>query len=77
MFGEALFAFGVKVRSGFGQDLSEGVATFGLILTIAGAAERARETLAAAAGLYIVAAYWFYHIRPLYNQSGGNAPLTL
>ena len=59
MFGEALFALGVKVRSGFGQDLSEGVATFGLILTIAGTAGRARETAAAAVGLYIVAAYWF------------------
>ena len=59
MFGEALFALGVKVRSGFGQDLSEGVATFGLILTVAGATGRARETVAAAVGLYIVAAYWF------------------
>ena len=39
--------------------LSEGVATFGLILTIAGAARRARETVAAAVGLYILAAYWF------------------
>lgn len=59
MFGEALFTLGVKARSGFGQDLSEVVATFGLILTIAGAAGRARETVAAAVGLYIVAAYWF------------------
>ena len=59
MFGEALFAFGIKARSGFGQDLSEGVATFGLILTIAATATRKTETLAAAVGLYIVAAYWF------------------
>ena len=36
MFGEALFAWGVKERSGFGQSLSEAVATFGLVLTIAG-----------------------------------------
>jgi glycerol uptake facilitator-like aquaporin len=58
MFGEALFALGIKARSGFGQHLSEGVATFGLILTIAGAG-RARETVAAAVALYILAAYWF------------------
>lgn len=59
MFGEALFAFGVKARGGFGQDLSEGVATFGLILTIAGTATRKTETVAAAVGLYILGAYWF------------------
>ena len=59
MFGEALFAFGVKARNGFGQDLSESVAAFGLVLTIAGASNRARETIAAAVGLYILAAYWF------------------
>src|SRR5258706_3486987 len=57
MFGEALFAFGVKARTGFGQNLSEAAATFGLILTIAGAADRARETVAAAVALYILAAY--------------------
>src|SRR5882762_9336827 len=44
MFGEALFAVGVKARTGFGQNLSEAVATFGLMLTIAGAGDRARET---------------------------------
>jgi glycerol uptake facilitator-like aquaporin len=59
MFGEALFAFGVKARGGFGQYLSEGVATFGLILTIVGTATRKTETVAAAVGLYILAAYWF------------------
>jgi glycerol uptake facilitator-like aquaporin len=59
MFGEALFALGVKARGGFGQMLSEAVATFGLILTIAGVSGRSRETIAAAVALYIVAAYWF------------------
>ena len=59
MFGEALFAWGVKARSGFGQILSEGVATFGLVLTIAGVSGRERETVAGAVGLYIGAAYWF------------------
>jgi glycerol uptake facilitator-like aquaporin len=59
MFGADIFALGVKARSGFPQWLSEGVATFGLVLTIAGTAGRSRETVAAAVALYIVAAYWF------------------
>jgi glycerol uptake facilitator-like aquaporin len=59
MFGETLFAWGVKERSGFGQWLSEGVATFGLILTVAGCRERSRETVASAVALYIASAYWF------------------
>lgn len=59
MFGEAVFALGVKARFGPGQWLSEAVATFGLVLTIAGTADRSRETVAASVGLYIVAAYWF------------------
>lgn len=59
MFGEALLAWGVKERSGFGQSLSEGVATFGLVLTIAGCRGRSRETVAAAVALYIASAYWF------------------
>ena len=59
MFGEALFAWGVKVRSGFGQWLSEGVATFGLVLTIRGCSGLNRETVAGAVALYIAGAYWF------------------
>lgn len=59
MFGEAVFAWGVKARSGYGQWLSEGIATFGLVLTITGAAHRSRESIAALVALYIVAAYWF------------------
>ena len=59
MFGEPVFAFGLKARTGAGQWLSEAVATFGLVLTIAGTAQRSRETLAASVALYIVAAYWF------------------
>ena len=59
MFGEALFVFGIKPRNGFGQILSEGTATFGLVLTIAGASGRSRETVAAAVALYIGSAYWF------------------
>lgn len=59
MFGEPIFALGVKVRSGAAQFLSESVSTFGLVLTIAGTAHRSRETIAASVALYIVAAYWF------------------
>ncbi len=59
MFGEPVFALGIKARGGAGQLLSEAVATFGLVLTIAGTAGRAREAVAGAVALYIVAAYWF------------------
>ena len=59
MFGEPVFALGVKPRTGASQFLSEAVATFGLVLTIAATANRSRETIAASVALYIVAAYWF------------------
>jgi glycerol uptake facilitator-like aquaporin len=59
MFGEALFVWGAKERSGFGQWLAEGVATFGLVLTIAGCKGRSHETVAGAVALYIASAYWF------------------
>jgi glycerol uptake facilitator-like aquaporin len=59
MFGSAIFAWGVKTRSGLGQWLSEGVATFGLVLTILNLQRARLETVAAAVALYIVAAYWF------------------
>jgi len=59
MFGADILALGVKARSGFPQWLSEGVATFGLVLTIAGTASRSREAVAGAVALYITSAYWF------------------
>jgi glycerol uptake facilitator-like aquaporin len=59
MFGQDIFAWGIKPRTGLGQWLSEGVATFGLVLTILGLGGRRLETIAAAIALYIVAAYWF------------------
>lgn len=59
MFGEAILQASLKVRSGPAQWLSEGVATFGLILTIF-ATHRARaDFVPVAVGLYITAAYWF------------------
>jgi glycerol uptake facilitator-like aquaporin len=59
MFGEPLFAFSTKVRAGPAQWWSEVVATFGLILVIAGCARHGAKTVAAAVGAYIAAAYWF------------------
>jgi len=59
----AMFALPVievshKLRDGPSQWLSEFVATFGLLLTIAGCA-RKPDTTPALVGLYIAAAYWF------------------
>jgi glycerol uptake facilitator-like aquaporin len=59
MFGEALFEFSSKVRTGPAQWLSEIVATFGLVLVIAGCARHGVKTVAATVGAYIAAAYWF------------------
>jgi len=59
MFGEPLIQISHKVRSGPAQWLSEGVATFGLILTIFVTHAARRAFVPAAVGLYITAAYWF------------------
>ena len=59
MFELPLWQAGVKIRSGPGQWLAEGIATFGLLLTIL-ATLRARPTaVPMSVGLYILAAYWF------------------
>lgn len=57
MFGMQIIAAGVTARTGANLWIAEAIATFGLLLTIAGCNGR-RET-AAAVGLYIAAAYWF------------------
>lgn len=49
----------VKPRTGLGQWLGEGIATFGLILTILGTLRHRPSAVPAAVGLYITAAYWF------------------
>lgn len=46
-------------RSGAALWLSEGVATFGLMMTIAGAARHAPAQLPALVGAWIAAAFWF------------------
>jgi len=58
MFGSAIVEVSHKLRDGPAQWLSEFIATFGLLLTIAGCA-RKPDTTPALVGLYIAAAYWF------------------
>ena len=58
MFAMPVIEFSEKLRDGPSQWLSEFVATFGLLLTIAGCA-RKPDTTPALVGLYISAAYWF------------------
>jgi glycerol uptake facilitator-like aquaporin len=59
MFDLASFQLSQTVRTGPGQWLSEGVATFGLLLTIFGCLANAPASVPFAVGLYITAAYWF------------------
>jgi glycerol uptake facilitator-like aquaporin len=54
-----LFSQSMHAREGFGQALSEGVATFGLVLTIFAVARWRRSAVPLAVGSYITAAYWF------------------
>lgn len=59
MFDMEVVQVSQKVRASEGQWISEGVATFGLVMTILGTL-RARPTwVPVAVGLYITAAYWF------------------
>ena len=48
-----------KLRTGPAQWFAEGVATFGLVLTILGTLRWGTRIVAAGVGLYITAAYWF------------------
>jgi glycerol uptake facilitator-like aquaporin len=59
MFDLPVFQASEKIRSSAGQWTAEIVATFGLLLTIFGCARHGVQTVAAAVGLYITAAYWF------------------
>jgi glycerol uptake facilitator-like aquaporin len=59
MFELPVWQISQTVRSGSGQWLAEGVATFGLLLTILGCVARAPQATAYAVGLYITSAYWF------------------
>ncbi len=59
MFELPLWQAGVKLRSGPGQWLAEGVATFGLLLTILATLRARPAAVPMSVGLYILAAYWF------------------
>ena len=58
-FDLSLLQLSGKMRSGSGQWVAEGVATFGLLLTILGVSKARPDFVPTAVGLYIVAAYWF------------------
>lgn len=59
MFGLPLLQVSTHARADAGLWVSEGVATFGLLLTILASARHTPERTPAHVGLYIVAAYWF------------------
>lgn len=59
MFDLPLWQLSQTSRSGPGQWLAEGIATFGLVATILGCRAFARDAVPYAVGLYITAAYWF------------------
>lgn len=59
MFDDTLVQFSQKVRTGPSQWFSEGVATFGLVLTILATLRSNPSSVPMAVGLYITAAYWF------------------
>ncbi|WP_431297936.1 aquaporin [Tabrizicola sp. BL-A-41-H6] len=58
MFDLPIWQLSTTPRSGTGQWIAEGVATFGLVLTILGAIH-ARANVALMVAAYIAAAYWF------------------
>jgi len=59
MFDLSIVQLSQKVRSGWGQALSEWVAAFGLVATILLTLRVRPEAVPTSVGLYITAAYWF------------------
>ena len=59
MFELPLWQVSHHIRSGPGQWLGEGIATFGLLLTILGTVQNRPAWVPASVALYITAAYWF------------------
>ena len=59
MFDVDLVQVSTKTRTGMGQWLAEGVATFGLVATILATLKARPGAVAAMVGLYISAGYWF------------------
>ena len=59
MFALPLIEFSLKTRTGGPQWFAEGVAAFGLVVTILGGIRFQRDAVPWLVGLYITAAYWF------------------
>lgn len=59
MFGQELIQLSTHNRSGFPQGLSEGIATFALLLAILGTLRSRPEAVSMAVALVITAGYWF------------------
>jgi len=59
MFELPTLQLSVKARTGLGQWVGEGIATFGLILTVLGSVRFRPHWTPATVALYITAAYWF------------------
>ena len=59
MFDLPTLQLSAKARTGLGQWAGEGIATFGLILTILGTGRHRPEWMPATVALFITAAYWF------------------
>jgi glycerol uptake facilitator-like aquaporin len=59
MFGEPLFFASKHVRASSAEQFAEVIATFGLLVTIAGCSRKRPEAVPFAVGAYITAAYWF------------------
>ena len=59
MFDLSIVQYSTTSRTGGAQWFAEGVATFGLLMTILGAVRFRGESVAVMVGLYITAAYWF------------------
>ena len=59
MFDVDLVQVSTQARTGMGQWLAEGVATFGLVATILATLKARPSAVAAMVGLYISAGYWF------------------
>jgi glycerol uptake facilitator-like aquaporin len=88
MFDLPILEFSTHSRTGLGQWAGEGVATFGLLLTIIGTVRMAPERVPASVALYITAAYWFTSstsfanpaitiARALSNTFAGIAPIDV
>lgn len=59
MFEAPVFQLSRRIRTGPAQWLSEGIATFGLVLVILGTVRHRPTWVAPSVALYIAAAYWF------------------